>query len=49
VIHQLPVARRSLHGHVSRDLEPALVVDPRATQLVNESAGVHAVLRDGVL
>jgi acetamidase/formamidase len=28
VIHDLPLERRTLHGHFSRDLEPALVVDP---------------------
>jgi acetamidase/formamidase len=28
VIHELPLERRTLHGHFSRDLEPVLVVDP---------------------
>jgi acetamidase/formamidase len=28
VIHELPLERRNLHGHFSRDLTPALTVDP---------------------
>jgi acetamidase/formamidase len=28
VIHELPLERRSLHGHFSRDLPPILTVDP---------------------
>jgi acetamidase/formamidase len=28
VIHELPLERRSLHGHFSRDLAPILTVDP---------------------
>jgi acetamidase/formamidase len=28
VIHDLPLERRTLHGHFSRDLEPVLAVDP---------------------
>jgi acetamidase/formamidase len=28
VIHELPLERRNLHGHFSRDLEPVLTVDP---------------------
>jgi acetamidase/formamidase len=28
VIHELPLERRTLHGHWSRDLEPVLTVDP---------------------
>jgi acetamidase/formamidase len=28
VIHEIPLERRTLHGHFSRDLEPVLVVDP---------------------
>jgi acetamidase/formamidase len=28
VIHHLPLERRTLHGHFSRDLEPVLTVDP---------------------
>jgi acetamidase/formamidase len=28
VIHDLPLERRTLHGHFSRDLEPALTLDP---------------------
>jgi acetamidase/formamidase len=27
-LHEIPVERRTLHGHFSRDLEPALTVDP---------------------
>ncbi len=27
-VHELPLEQRTLHGHFSRDLEPALVVDP---------------------
>jgi len=28
VIHELPLDRRTLHGHFSRDLEPVAVIDP---------------------
>jgi acetamidase/formamidase len=28
VVHEIPLERRTLHGHFSRDLEPALAVDP---------------------
>ena len=28
MIHELPLERRTLHGHFSRDLEPVLAVDP---------------------
>jgi len=28
VIHELPLERRTLHGHFSRDLEPVLEIDP---------------------
>jgi acetamidase/formamidase len=28
VIHELPLERRTLHGHFSRDLAPVLVIDP---------------------
>jgi acetamidase/formamidase len=28
VIHELPLERRTLHGHFSRDLEPVLTIDP---------------------
>ena len=28
MIHELPLERRTLHGHFSRDLEPILTVDP---------------------
>jgi acetamidase/formamidase len=28
VIHELPLEQRNLHGHFSRDLEPALTIDP---------------------
>ena len=28
MIHELPLERRTLHGHFSRDLEPVVVVDP---------------------
>jgi acetamidase/formamidase len=31
VIHELPLERRSLHGHFSRDLVPVLAVDPGDT------------------
>ena len=31
VIHEIPLERRSLHGHFSRDLEPVLTVDPGDT------------------
>ena len=28
MIHDLPLERRTLHGHFSRELEPVLSVDP---------------------
>jgi acetamidase/formamidase len=28
VIHEIPLARRTLHGHFSRELEPVLSIDP---------------------
>ena len=28
-LHEIPLERRTLHGHFSRDLEPILTVDPR--------------------
>ena len=28
MIHELPLERRTLHGHFSRELEPVLAVDP---------------------
>jgi acetamidase/formamidase len=28
VLHELPLERRTLHGHFSKDLEPVLVIDP---------------------
>jgi acetamidase/formamidase len=28
MIHELPLERRSLHGHFSRDLEPVLSIEP---------------------
>jgi acetamidase/formamidase len=31
VIHELPLERRTLHGHFSRDLEPVVTVDPGDT------------------
>jgi acetamidase/formamidase len=31
VIHELPLERRTLHGHFSRDLEPALTIEPGDT------------------
>ena len=31
VIHEIPLERRTLHGHFSCDLEPALTVDPGET------------------
>jgi acetamidase/formamidase len=31
VIHELPLERRTLHGHFSRDLAPALEIDPGDT------------------
>ena len=31
MIHELPLERRTLHGHFSRDLEPALTIDPGDT------------------
>ena len=27
MIHELPMERRTLHGHFSRDLEPVLTID----------------------
>ena len=31
MIHELPLERRNLHGHYSRELSPALIVDPGDT------------------
>lgn len=31
MIHELPMERRTLHGHFSRDLEPVLTIDPGDT------------------
>ena len=31
MIHELPLERRTLHGHFSRDLEPVLAIDPGDT------------------
>ena len=31
MIHELPLERRTLHGHFSRDLEPVLTIDPGDT------------------
>jgi acetamidase/formamidase len=31
LIHELPLERRNLHGHFSRDLRPALTIDPGDT------------------
>ena len=28
MIHEIPLERRTLHGHFSRELEPILSVDP---------------------
>jgi acetamidase/formamidase len=30
-VHQIPLERRTLHGHFSRDLEPVLAIDPGDT------------------
>ena len=38
MIHELPLERRTLHGHFSRDLEPVLSIDPGDT--VRFRAGV---------
>ena len=27
-LHEIPLERRTLHGHFSRDLEPVLAIDP---------------------
>jgi acetamidase/formamidase len=40
VIHELPLERRTLHGHFSRDLEPVLAIDPGDTvRLATPNAG----------
>jgi len=40
VIHELPLERRTLHGHFSRDLEPVLAVDPGdAVRFATPNAG----------
>jgi acetamidase/formamidase len=45
VIHELPLERRTLHGHFSRELEPVLVVDPGdSIAFATLDAGWHAVL-----
>ncbi len=31
VIHEIPLERRTLHGHFSADLEPVLTIDPGDT------------------
>ena len=31
VLHEIPLERRTLHGHFSRDLEPVLTIDPGDT------------------
>ena len=28
MIHEIPLERRTLHGHFSRELEPILTIDP---------------------
>ena len=28
MLHELPLERRTIHGHFSRELEPVLTVDP---------------------
>ena len=38
MIHELPLERRTLHGHFSRDLDPVLTIDP------GDRIGVQAVL-----
>ena len=40
MIHELPLERRTLHGHFSRDLEPVLSIDPGDTvRLATPNAG----------
>jgi acetamidase/formamidase len=40
VIHELPLERRTLHGHFSRDLDPVLSIDPGDTvRLATPNAG----------
>jgi acetamidase/formamidase len=48
VIHELPLERRTLHGHFSRDLEPVLTVDPGdSVRFATPNAGWR--LDDGTL
>ena len=41
-VHEIPLERRTLHGHFSRDLEPVLEIDPGDTVRVSvPNAGWH--------
>jgi len=47
VIHELPLERRTLHGHFSRDLEPVLTVDSGDSIVFSTlDAGWHLELAD---
>jgi acetamidase/formamidase len=39
VLHELPLARRTVHGHFSKDLPPALTVDPGDTVVFSSPDG----------
>jgi len=44
VIHEVPLERRTLHGHFSRDLPPVLTIDSGDTlRFATLDAGWHAV------
>jgi acetamidase/formamidase len=44
VIHEIPLERRTLHGHFSRDLPPVLAIDPGDSVTFSAlDAGWHAV------
>lgn len=47
MIHELPLARRTLHGHFSRDLEPVLELDPGdSVAFATPNAGWYLDSRD---
>jgi acetamidase/formamidase len=47
VIHELPLERRTLHGHFSRDLAPALTIEPGdSVRFATPNAGWHLESRE---
>jgi acetamidase/formamidase len=45
-LHELPLERRTLHGHFSRDLEPVLVVEPGDSIRISTPNARWEVVRD---